>query len=601
MPAIGGVPVIKVLFVAMAILLVSVSIAGADHVKGREAMVISKEESALSIIIPDKASPVVAYAAKELQLFLGQVSGVEPVIAKESDAAGLHGFVIGPCKRSASAELRTKLAGLREDGVLIETVGKDVVLLGQNDRGQLYSVYVLLERCFGVRFLASDCTVVPKRAGLVLPQIDYAYSPPFMYRETLYFDSFPKEIATRQRLNGPWSKCDAEVGGKIQIQPYVHSSSKLVPPDKYYAGHPEYFSLINGKRTNLTVHGQLCLTNPDVLKIATAQVMKWIEEDPSVPIIDVSQNDGEGACECDKCMAVVKEEGSQHGPILRFVNAIADEVAKKYPDKWVETLSYAYSTKPPAITRPRKNVIIRLCHAGCYFHGFEQCGLGASLADHLSEWSKVTDKIFIWHYATNFAHYIAPCQNLSALPADIRYYASHNVRGLMVQCDYESSGGDMAELRQYLAAQMMWDPSLDSREITREFCRGYYGAASVDVLGYIALMDKAAANPKVHAFGAWDPKTTVSDAFVADGLKLIERARKRSLSPEEAGRVDRLFLPLWYMQLTYPDAYGLDPAKAHTLVSEFKRIVHASKITRIHEGGDIEPWLAGMEAKFPAR
>ena len=589
----------KTVLTAVLILLVSASIASAGQRKGRDIVRPSGGNSGRVIVIPDKASPVVRYAAKELQYFLGEILGVKPIIARESDADGKPGFVIGPCKRSAVP--RKQLNSLREDGVLIKTVGKDIVLLGQNDRGQLYSVYVLLERFMDVRFLAYDSTVIPKRANLTLPEIDYAYSPPFMYRETLYFDSFPKEIATRQRLNGPTTKCDADVGGKIQIFPYVHSFNKMISPDKYYAEHPEYFSLVKGKRTNLIIHGQLCLTNPDVLRIATAQVMKWIEENPEVPIFDVSQNDGEGACECEKCMAIVNEEGSQHGPIMRFVNAIADEVAKKYPDKWIETLAYAYSMKPGAITKPRRNVIIRLCHAGCFFHGFEQCGLGANYANYINEWSKQTGRIFIWHYATNFAHYISPNPNLTSLAKDIRYYSSHNVNGLMIQGEYESPGGEMAELRQYLSAQLMWDPSLDPVEITREFCRGYYGAASVDVLAYLALMDKAAARPDVHAFAAWDPKGTVPDTFLADGLKLIERARKRALTPEQASRVDRLFLPLWYMQLTHPDLYGLDPAKAPAIVKEFRRIVKASSITRICEGGDINPWLVGMESRYPAK
>lgn len=581
------------LLAILILLLVTGSVAGASE-NGGVAVVASGVPSRQVIIVPDKASPVVSFAARELQHFIAEVSGATLKIVPEREAVRQHGFVLGPCDRSKDIPKD----GLHEDGVLIKTVGNDVVLLGQNDRGQLYSVYVLLEKYFGVRFLAQDCTLVPKRPEITLPEIDYAYSPPFMYRETLYWDSFPREIATRQRLNGPYTKCDAEVGGKVQFQPYVHSFCKLVPPDKYFAEHPEYFSLVGGKRTNLTVHGQLCLTNPDVLRIATAQVMKWIEENPEVPIFDVSQNDGNGACECEKCMAVVNEEGSQHGPIMRFVNAIADEVGKKYPQKWVETLAYAYSTKPPSITKPRKNVIIRLCHAGCYFHGFEECGLGANFATYLNDWSKVTDRIFIWHYATNFAHYIAPCQNLSGLVKDIRYYASHNVRGLMVQCDYQSPGGDLAELRQYLAAQLMWDPSRDPSVIRREFCNRYYGAASGDVLRYVMLLDKAADDPNVHAFGAWDPKGTAAPALVKQGLKLIGTARSRKLTPEQADRVDRLFLPLWYMQLTYPDTYGLSPDEAPSIVKKFRRIAEASKITHINEGAEIGPWLAGMESRY---
>ncbi len=553
------------------------------------------------IVVPDNTTPVIDYAALELQHFLRELSGATLPIVRESEAGSAPAFLLGPSARVPMRALSNRLNRLREDGVLIKTRGRDIILLGSNPRGQLYSVYVLLERFLGVRFLARDCTVVPKRQEITLPRIDYAYSPPFMYRETLYFDSFPKEIAARQRLNGPTSQCNETVGGKIALYPYVHSSSLLAPPSKYFAEHPEYFSLVNGQRTNATVHGQLCLTNPDVLKIATEQVLQWIHERPEVPIFDVSQNDGGGACECEKCMAVVNEEGSQHGPILRFVNAIADVVAQEHPDKWVETLAYAYSAKPPALTKPRANVIIRLCHAGCYFHGFERCGLGANLTTYLTEWSKLTRRIFIWHYATNFAHYFAPNQNLAGLSEDIKYYAAHGVNGLMIQGDYQSPGGELAEVREYLAAQLMWDPSRDPMQIRREFCAGYYGTAADHVLEYLALTDETARDPNVHAFGAWDPQNTVTPEFVAKGLEMLSRARAQAGSTEVANRVAKLLLPLWYMQLTYPERYALEPGDGARVVREVKAVIEANRITRVREGDeDASVWLSQMEARSAA-
>ncbi len=563
--------------------------------------IVTKGASDYHIVVPDKASPVEEFAARELQHFLKEMSGVTLPIVREKQAGKKPGFLIGWSKRTKSLVAETELRNLREDGVFIKTAGRDVALLGSNARGQLYSVYVLLERFLGVRFLARDCPVVPKRETVTLPAIDYSHAPPFMYRETLYFDSFPKEIAARQRLNGPASQCDETVGGKIAIHPYVHSFSQLVPPDKYFKERPEYFSLVGGKRTNATIHGQLCLTNPDVLKIATEQVLRWIREHPDVPIFDVSQNDGDGACECEKCAAVVKEEGSQHGPILRFVNAIADVVAKEHPGKWIETLAYAYSTKPPALTKPRDNVIIRLCHAGCYFHGFERCGLGANLTAYLQEWSKLTRRVFIWHYTTNFAHYLAPNQNLDGLARDVQYYAAHGVNGLMVQGNYQSPGGELAELRQYLAAQLMWDPNRDPEMIRVEFCNGYYGAAANDVLSYLALADEAAKDANVHAFGSWDPKDTVSPQFVAEAIKILTRARTRANSEEVANRITRLFLPLWYMQLSDPDRYGLNPADAAQMLMEFRTAVEKNHVTHICEGGEnVAAWLAAMEARYGA-
>jgi len=565
--------------------------ASAATASSDEIVLIEKGGSAWSIRIPEEGPAAFAYAAGELQRWLKEISGATLPIVRGDTQSRRQAIVL---------RIEPKDQRLREDGIAIHTdPGSGVIeLMGQNERAVVYSVYVFLERWLGVRYLAKDCVVTPKLTIVAVPAIDYVYSPPFMYRETLYFDSFPREIAVRQRLNGPYSKCDAEVGGKWAFHPYVHSFHLLVPEEKYFAEHPEYYSLQKGQRKAGPIHAQLCLTNPAVLEIATQQVLRWIEEHPDVPIIDVSQNDGNGWCECESCSKVVAEEGSQHGPILRFVNAIAEVVAQKYQDKWIETLAYAYATKPPEKTLPRDNVIIRLCHAGCYFHGFEQCGLGANLTDYLAVWSRRTRRIFVWHYATNFAHYLAPNQNLWGLARDIKYYAVHGVNGLMVQANYQGSGGELAELRQYLAAQLMWEPGQDAERIILDFCHGYYGSAASEVLQYLALLKEAAANPELHAFAAWDPANTVPIELVRDGIKILARGLDHAPDQIVRQRVERLLLPLWYMQLTYPERYGLAAADAPQLVAEFARMAERDKITYINEGKMMDAWLAEMKSRY---
>lgn len=570
-------------------------------VVGAPPVVLARDgKTACRIVIPDRPSPSARFAALEFQRLLREVSGVRLAVAPESKLKRGPAVHIGPTRRCRAA-YRGSMPSV-EDGIGIRTTGGDLALIGGNDRGTVYAVYVFFERYLGVRYLAHDCTFIPKRREIVLPEIDHVYAPPFMYRETLYHDSHPRAIAASQRLNGPTTECDESVGGKIAFHPYVHSFSKLVPPEKYFADHPEYFSLVGGKRIGESIHGQLCLTNPDVLRIAKAQVLEWVREHPDVPIMDVSQNDGNGACECDACRAVEAEEESPHGPIMRFVNAIADEVRRRHPGKWIETLAYAYSTKPPAKTRPRDNVIIRLCHAGCYNHGFERCGLGANLQTYLDGWRKLTRRIFVWHYAANFAHYVSPVFNLEGLAKDLKAYARSGVNGVMVQANYQGPGGELAELRQYLAAQLLWDPTRDPMEIRREFCDGYYGPASGAVKGFLALMDREAALPDAHAFGAWDPSAAVRPEFVREGLAALRAARERCSTDEERGRVDKLMLPLWYMQLQWPERYGQLPGEAPALVAEFKRVAEQFGITHVREGGtpNMAEWLQGMQNRYPA-
>jgi len=329
-------------------------------------------------------------------------------------------------------------------------------------------------------------------------------------------------------------------------------------------------------------------------------VLKWIEGNPEVPIFDVSQNDGNGWCECESCSKVVAEEGSQHGPIMRFVNAIADKVAEKYPDKLIETLAFLYSTKPSALTRPRPNVIIRLCHGGCYFHGFETCGMDAHFVDYLDAWSQQTDRIFIWHYATNFAHYLAPNQNLDGLARDLAYYADHGVNGAMVQGNYQSSAAELADLRSYLAAQLLWDPSRDPMAIRKEFCEGYYGAAATKVLEFLSVMDEYGRDPDVHVFAAWDPVATVPTEMLTRCLSLLTNARNFVQSPEHVNRIEKLLLPFWYTQLRDPAKYGVAPGDEWAIVEDCRRVIEANGIEFFAEGPapNVAGWLDTMTEQY---
>lgn len=560
---------------------------------------VKNGSSRYRIVIPRNPSPAVSYAAEELQRFVEESTGARLPIITEERFGFAPSVLLGPCRKTQKAGLLEQAAALSEDGVIIRSLGKDFALLGQNERGNLYSTYVFLEKYLGVRFLAWDQMHVPKRTDLSLPRINYSYAPPFMYRETLYYDSFPKEIAARQRLNGPTTKCDESVGGKIDFFPYVHSFNDLIPEKEYFEHHPEYYGLQGGRRVAGKVHAQICLSNPEVLRIATETVLKWIVEHPEVPIIDVSQNDGTGACECDSCVAIVNEEGSQHGPILRFVNAIADEVAKKYPDKWIETLAYAYSTAPPKITKPRDNVIIRLCHAGCFFHGFERCDLGSQHALWLDGWSKLTDRIFVWYYGTNFRHYLGPNPNLDGLARDIKYYGEHSVNGVMVQCNYQGHGGELAELRQYLCAQLLWDPTQDPMKIREEFCRGYYGEAWAVVMEFLEKMDEFARGD-AHVFAVWEPQDIMPPEFVAAALTLLETAYSLSDTPAIQNRIEKLMLPYWYLYLRYPTKYGLTKEEAGAYLKPVKRVIEANAIEFVCEGGEpnAQQWLAQIEAEY---
>ena len=74
----------------------------------------------------------------------------------------------------------------------------------------------------------------------------------------------------------------------------------------------DYFVHTFHKLTETPRDTQPCLSDPDILKKAIANVRAVLKANPDMTIISVSQNDGNfDYCKCEKCAAIDAEEGSQ--------------------------------------------------------------------------------------------------------------------------------------------------------------------------------------------------------------------------------------------------------------------------------------------------
>ncbi len=566
------------------------------------------------IIVPaDPALPVM-YAAQALQTELRELSGFEPVIVRENEAPAAFGWHVGPTAKSLAVIAPEELRSLAADGVRLRSRDGEVFLRGGNARGEIYSVYVLMEQLYGVRYLTGDCTVRPPFAAAVLPEVDYAFVPSFFGREVLYAGAYGRDISLKQRLNGRMHQLDDSVGGRVDF-PEVHTMFRFVPPDEFFAAHPEYFSLRGGKRiTDAWEGAQLCLTNPEVSRVATERVLAYLREHPEVDIVEVSQMDagtGGNGCECEACLAMNEREGSPSGALVYFVNAIAREVAKEFPGKMVSTLAYQHTQRAPKHAVPEANVIIRLCHTGCFVHGFacpetgitEPMTCEFATSRELPAWAALTPNIHVWHYAVNFFHYFAPNPYLVTLVRDLQSYASSHLLGVLVLGDWHSPDGELAELRQYLIARTLWDATLDPEVLIAEFCDGYYGAAAPAVREYLKLLLELSDDPNRHSFAYWDPSQMTSPEFYRRAVAALERVNALAVTPEERERVELLWLPYWYLQLTWPNHYPATEAPAG-LLTKLRQLAQQRGITHYAEGGSartMDAWFSRVEEGLKQR
>ena len=378
-------------------------------------------------------------------------------------------------------------------------------ITGGNGRGVYYGVIRFLEDYTGTRFFTYELETHTTDPVALPESISISYQPVFEYRYTSW-NAMTKDplFCVKRGLNGNHGGITEEMGGHISYASGlgVHTLGILSETNYPYPGYAP----------------NPCLTDPEVLATVIKNVRAALEKDPTVNIISVSQTDVETHCECDRCVAVDTEEGSPAGTLLRFVNAVAADIAEDYPNVIVDTLAYKYTRKAPAITKPRDNVCVRLCSIECHFNHpltTESCEICSDFCNDLVEWSNICENIYIWDYTTDFHYYLSFFPNLHVLRDNMRFFADNNVKGMFEQGNSQGPSGEFGELRSYLIAKLLMDPYMSEEEYYMhmdEFLAAYYGGGWQNIRTYIDELSAIALNGKGHTI-YHEPFTSISETL----------------------------------------------------------------------------------------
>jgi hypothetical protein len=544
----------------------------------KEYTLFNSGHSDYTIITAPGASSSEKWAARELQHWIREAGSVTipidssgRVLTGPQIAIGFTDAVKALTGSTAPADQDESFRYLSRDG--------NIYIWGGRMRGSMYGVMSFLERELGCRWYTPRVTSVPQKNEYVFVHLDHSEKPGIRVRNDFYYEAFDPLWAARNRMNGAMS--DRKQPGGTESYWAVHTFYPLLPPSEFFSRHPEYYSLINGKRTD--TNAQLCLSNPDVLKIITERIRKTMRENPDYLIYDVSQNDCYSPCQCEKCQAIAKKYGGESGVIIWFVNQVAEEVKKEFPDKFIGTLAYQYTRTPPENIHPLDNVVVRLCSIECCFaHDFNSCPENTSFLNDLRKWSSLAPHMYIWDYVVNFSHYILPYPNFSVLQPNIRTFRENNSIGIMEQAAYQGRGGEFSELRSYLIAKLLWDPDCNTEEVINDFISGYYGRSGVYIRKYFDLL-QGTIKPETHIHLGLSPTDRIfSDQFVNDASELFLQAEKVADNNEILGRVEMASLPLLYLKcLRAPFLSKYDGS-----YDRFCRIVKKEGVTFFAEAGE---------------
>ena len=437
------------------------------------------------------------YAAEEFQRWFESATQIQLPLHTTAEGKGLHHIYIGD---SDVAEIDP--TGMGDEEIRIVVENDRVIIVGGRPRGTLYAVYQFLKELVGLRFLTHDHTHVPDASRLKIPCGTYTYTPPFSYRASYYREnSEHPDFAARLKVNTVTT--EERLGGKTRQTLISHSFHLLVPFTQYGADHPEYYALVDGERHTDT-HGagpQLCVTNPVVIEIAATAAIKYLDEHTDVDNVSVSQADTAAYCRCDVCEEVNQREGTPMGSQLAFVNAVAERVEKVHPNAKVGTLAYWYTRQVPKTIRPRDNIQIQLCSIECCtLHAIDDpnCERNRAFCKDTYDWGKISTDIWVWNYNTNFRSYDLPFPNLRVIGPNVRYFLRNNAKGLFMQANGTGTTGELCDLRNYLIANLIWNPNLDDQAVLEEFVRLHYKGASQPILDYINMLHDNADAKGLH-------------------------------------------------------------------------------------------------------
>ncbi len=555
----------KALIVTAYLLLVTASFVHA------QITIAANGKSAYHIVTSANATAIETEAAKVLQTYLQTISACQFPITTEAVNTNAKQIIVGKTTAVTSGDI----AGLREDGLLIKKAGSSLIITGGSRKGTLYGVYTFLETYLNCKTFTKDDIVIPPKSTIVLPSNIYIKQiPSFYYRMSCFVN-----------LSKPYCDFNKQNYFSEDWGLFVHSFNLLLPPGQYFASHPEYYALINGKR----VQDQPCLSNPEVLKIVINNLGEKIKQTPTAKYWSVSQNDNQQFCQCDNCKRTDSIYQSHQGTILTFVN----KVAQRFPDKTISTLAYQYSEKPPVGLLPVKNVMIMLCSINEERRTPIANHTKNDFKNHLQDWTKLTTNLFIWDYVAQFSNSFSPFPNLYTLQPNIQYFASQKIRYMFEEgiCDQTH---EFSELRTYLISKLLWNKDADVKKEMTSFITGFYGTPAASyIISYINQLNANAAKSNASLSSFASPANQRNTFLTTSDINNYKKIFANALTATDAGsqfykRITKEYLSVLFSELEInkitANKTPSDKRQNKALLDDFVAKAKSADVTSLNEG-----------------
>lgn len=505
-----------------------------------------------SIVLADEASAPAKLAAAELRHWVKAATGATLPIVR--DTAQARGGLIYIGIAGLASEAGIEPATIERDGYAIRTIDEHRLFIFGNDfqagahqnQGTLFGVYRVLHE-LGFRWIwpGKLGTVMPEGNTLTLGDMDLLESPGFKLRR----------ISLRSGHVDRRNRC----GNTMFVDGLDSIWENVIPyDDATFAAHPEWFGLVNGHRKQ--ARGNICVTNPQVIKKFVAYVRQHYEQ--GADTVSISDPDGRVyLCECDRCRSHDRtrlrpgEAAHQvwtrdpktkkyvlfnHGPTADrwwwFANEIANNAAEIDPARFVHVLNYRFYRQLPERQVPAPNIIM----FAAIHKEASPGGGGVEIKAELQPYQRINHSphMFTYNYdfttrrrnpmaRLNYEQIALKIKTLDAMKVDGVYWDESYV------CNAAFDGAVF-----YLAAQLMWQPSLDPQAVLEDYYARFWKEAASPMREYEQLLQTL----YTKSMKARDPHLVYTRDVDQQARSLLEQAGALASNPLV---VDRVALVAW--------------------------------------------------------
>lgn len=429
----------------------------------------SKLEQYQDIIIAPNAPTTVQEAAEDLQYHLNKIAAREFPLMHDKPETGLH-FYVG---EGFWPEQDARAAKLGNEGWMISSVPDGLLLTGSqlDDKrlsGIAEAISLFLEQTCGVRWIwpGKSGEVIPYRPDLIISPQNSSGVPVLQRRQIMpsYIRFWNKQ--TQQDWANYYRR--TRQGDELRAN-FGHAWASVMPKEKYFSQHPEWYSLVNGKR----IPAQLCISNPG-LRDEFVKNLLSMPGNQKLDIVSVSPNDGYGFCEDALCRA----KGDTNAAYWDFVNDIAKRVKVLRPGLGIGTFAYTFSRQPPKnIKKLPDNVYLSMTsYATTLLLDDGQ----KEYKQFIDGWKSKGVKIVMREYWGMHYWLDLPVLYPNEIAQEIKMGQAAGMMGV-----YGEGGKNYATQapNYYVLTHLMWNPNADPQKVLDDFYAAF-GPASKDVRRY---------------------------------------------------------------------------------------------------------------------